>query len=49
MLELLFLVMTAMFEYRQRLQDIALKEDHPRIIPAKFALIWQNGFQEDFQ
>lgn len=48
MLELLFLVMTAMFAYTV-LQDIALKEDHPRIIPAKFALIWQNGFQEDFQ
>ena len=24
-----------------------LKGDHPRIIPAKFALIWFSGFRED--
>jgi hypothetical protein len=33
------------FEWRARLLDTILKRDHPRIIPAKFALIWFSSFR----
>jgi hypothetical protein len=29
------------------MSDIILKGDHPRTIPAKFAVIWFSGFRED--
>jgi hypothetical protein len=29
------------------MSDTILKGDHPRTIPAKFALIWFSGFRED--
>ena len=32
------------FEWRAGLSDTLLKGDHSRTIPAKFALIWFNGF-----
>jgi hypothetical protein len=32
------------FEWRAGLSDTILKGDHPRTIPAKFALNWFNGF-----
>jgi hypothetical protein len=32
------------FEWRAGLSDTLLKGDHPRTIPAKFALIWFSGF-----
>jgi hypothetical protein len=35
------------FEWRVGLSDTILKGDHPRTIPAKFALIWFSGFRED--
>ena len=33
------------FEWRVGLSDTILKGDHPRTIPAKFALIWFSGFR----
>jgi hypothetical protein len=33
------------FEWRVVLSDTILKRDHPRTIPAKFALIWFSGFR----
>ena len=33
------------FEWRTVLSDTILKADHPRTIPAKFALIWFSGFR----
>ena len=33
------------FEWRAGLSDTILKGDHPRTIPAKFALIWFSGFR----
>jgi hypothetical protein len=33
------------FEWRAALSDTILKRDHPRTIPAKFALIWFSGFR----
>ena len=33
------------FEWRAGLSDTILKVDHPRTIPAKFALIWFSGFR----
>ena len=33
------------FEWRAVLSDTILKRDHPRTIPAKFALIWFSGFR----
>jgi len=33
------------FEWRAALLDTILKRDHPRTIPAKFALIWFSGFR----
>jgi hypothetical protein len=33
------------FEWRAALSDTLLKKDHPRTIPAKFALIWFSGFK----
>ena len=33
------------FEWRVGLLDTILKGDHPRTIPAKFALIWFSGFR----
>jgi hypothetical protein len=33
------------FEWRAGLPDTLLKGDHPRTIPAKFALIWFSGFR----
>jgi hypothetical protein len=33
------------FEWRAVLSDTILKRDHPRNIPAKFALIWFSGFR----
>jgi hypothetical protein len=33
------------FEWRTGLSDTLLKGDHPRTIPAKFALIWFSGFR----
>ena len=33
------------FEWRAALSDTLLKRDHPRTIPAKFALIWFCGFR----
>jgi hypothetical protein len=33
------------FEWRTGLSDTILKGDHPRTIPAKFALIWFSGFR----
>ena len=33
------------FEWSVGLSDTKLKEDHPRNIPAKFALIWFSGFR----
>jgi hypothetical protein len=35
------------FEWRAVLSDTILKRDHPRTIPAKFALIWFSSFRED--
>jgi hypothetical protein len=35
------------FEWRAGLSDTTLKGDHPRTIPAKFALIWFSGFREE--
>jgi hypothetical protein len=32
-------------EWRAGLSDTILKGDHPRTIPAKFALIWFSGFR----
>jgi hypothetical protein len=32
-------------EWRAVLSDTILKRDHPRIIPAKFVLIWFSGFR----
>jgi hypothetical protein len=32
-------------ELRAGLSDTILKGDHPRTIPAKFALIWFSGFR----
>jgi hypothetical protein len=32
-------------EWRARLSDTILKGNHPRTIPAKFALIWFSGFR----
>ena len=34
--------------YRTALTDTILKEDHLRIISAKFGLDWLNSFREDF-
>jgi hypothetical protein len=34
-----------LFEWRAVLSDTILKRDHPRTIPAKFALIWFSGFR----
>jgi hypothetical protein len=34
-------------ECRAGLSDTILKGDHPKTIPAKFALIWFSGFRED--
>jgi hypothetical protein len=33
------------FEWREVLSDTIFKRDHPRTIPAKFALIWFSGFR----
>ena len=33
------------FEWRVGLSNTILKGDHPRTIPAKFALIWFSGFR----
>jgi hypothetical protein len=33
------------FEWSAGLSDTILKGDHPRNIPAKFALIWFSGFR----
>ena len=33
------------FEWRAGLSDTILKGDHPRTIPAKFAVIWFSGFR----
>jgi hypothetical protein len=33
------------FEWRAGLSDTILKGDHPKTIPAKFALIWFSGFR----
>ena len=33
------------FEWRAGLSDTLLKGDHPRTIPANFALIWFSGFR----
>ena len=33
------------FEWKAGLSDTILKGDHPRTIPAKFTLIWFNGFR----
>jgi hypothetical protein len=33
------------FEWKAGLSDTILKGDHPRTIPAKFALIWFSGFR----
>jgi hypothetical protein len=33
------------FEWRAGLSDTLLKGDHPRTIPAIFALIWFSGFR----
>jgi hypothetical protein len=33
------------FEWRARLLDTILKETHPRIIPARFGVIWFRGFR----
>jgi hypothetical protein len=33
--------------YRTALTDTILKGDHPRTIPAKFALIWFSGFRRE--
>jgi hypothetical protein len=33
------------FEWRAGMSDKILKRDHPRITPAKFALIWFSGFR----
>jgi hypothetical protein len=33
------------FEWRAGLSEPILKGDHPRTIPAKFALIWFSGFR----
>jgi hypothetical protein len=33
------------FEWRVGLSDTLLKGDHPRTIPAKFALNWFSGFR----
>ena len=33
------------FKWRAGLSDTILKGDHPRTIPAKFALIWFSGFK----
>jgi hypothetical protein len=33
------------FEWQVGLSDTTLKGDHPRTIPAKFALIWFSGFR----
>jgi hypothetical protein len=35
------------FEWSAGLSDTILKGDHPRTIPAKFALIWFCGFREE--
>jgi hypothetical protein len=35
------------FEWRAALSDTILKRDHPRTIPAKFALIWFGGFRRN--
>jgi hypothetical protein len=35
------------FEWRAGLSDTVLKGDHPKTIPAKFALIWFSGFRGD--
>jgi hypothetical protein len=32
-------------EWKAGLSDTTLKETHPRIIPAKFVLIWFSGFR----
>jgi hypothetical protein len=37
---------SSQFERRAGLSDTLLKGDHPRTIPAKFALIWFSGFRE---
>jgi hypothetical protein len=37
------------FEWRAGLSDTILKGDHPRTIPAKFALIWFSGFSTNKQ
>jgi hypothetical protein len=34
-------------ERRAGLSDTILKWDYPRIIPAKFGLIWFSGFREE--
>jgi hypothetical protein len=36
---------SSQLEWRAGLSDTILKGDHPRIIPAKFALIWFSGFR----
>jgi hypothetical protein len=36
---------SSQLEWRAGLSDTILKGDHPRIIPAKFALIWYSGFR----
>jgi hypothetical protein len=36
---------SSQLEWRAGLSDTILKGDHPRIIPAKFALIWFRGFR----
>ena len=35
------------FEWKAGLSDTILKGDHPRTIPAKFALFWFSGFRGD--
>jgi hypothetical protein len=40
-----FSVNSSHFEWRAGLSDTVLKGDHPRTIPAKFALIWFSGFR----
>jgi hypothetical protein len=39
------LAMGSKFEWRVGPSDTILKGDHPKTIPAKFGLIWFNGFR----
>jgi hypothetical protein len=43
--EIYILSNSSHFEWRAGLSDTILKGDHPRTIPAKFALIWFSGFR----